>query len=396
MLDWLIVGGGVHGTLSAHFLLDAGVPREKLRVLDPFEAPLHRFDRALSNAGVRYMRSTSVHHVDVDPLSLAQFARSAEGAPLSAFAAPYRRPSYELFAAHARHAVRRRGSDALRVRGRARGLARIPGGLRVESSAGALDARRVALALGCGEGGEDVPAWAAALRAAGGAVEHACDPSFDRAALPPEARVVVVGAGLTGVETALAVAEAAPGRTVLIRRRPPEIHLFDSDPGWLGPKYLAGFARLRDPAQRRDTVDDARRRGSLTPEAAMRLDHAVRRGALRVVAGETTGGRVVGAGVELDVALRDGTDFALPADRVVLATGFRRGRPAAPWLDAAIADLGLPLAPCGSPRLDAGLHWGAGVHVTGSLAELEIGPAARNVSGGRMAAARLARVAAAG
>lgn len=50
MLAWLIIGGGIHGTHLAHLLTAAkGVPRERLRVLDPHPEPLARWNRLTSS-----------------------------------------------------------------------------------------------------------------------------------------------------------------------------------------------------------------------------------------------------------------------------------------------------------------------------------------------------------
>lgn len=81
------------------------------------------------------------------------------------------------------------------------------------------------------------------------------------------------------------------------------------------------------------------------------------------------------------------------AERIVLATGFEPTRPGGQWLDRAIARLGLVCAGCGYPVVDRTLCWHPGIYVTGPLAELEIGPAAPNIAGARMAAERIARVA---
>jgi len=55
-----------------------------------------------------------------------------------------------------------------------------------------------------------------------------------------------------------------------------------------------------------------------------------------------------------------------------------------------IGELGLPCAPCGFPRVDGRLHWRHGIHVTGPLAELVVGPVSRNIIGARLASERLA------
>ena len=79
----------------------------------------------------------------------------------------------------------------------------------------------------------------------------------------------------------------------------------------------------------------------------------------------------------------------IAADHVLLATGFDPGRPGGALVDRAVVELDLPVAPCGYPVVDARLEWGRGLHVTGPLAELEIGPVARNIIRARYAALRL-------
>lgn len=77
------------------------------------------------------------------------------------------------------------------------------------------------------------------------------------------------------------------------------------------------------------------------------------------------------------------------ADRLLLATGFESARPGGAWVAHAMEELGLPCAPCGYPIVDARLNWFPGLHVTGPLAELEIGATAPNIRGARAAAERL-------
>jgi hypothetical protein len=59
-------------------------------------------------------------------------------------------------------------------------------------------------------------------------------------------------------------------------------------------------------------------------------------------------------------------------------------------LDRVIESCELPLAPCGFPALDPNLGWVPGLAVIGGLAELRLGPSARNMGGMRMAAAKIA------
>jgi len=72
---------------------------------------------------------------------------------------------------------------------------------------------------------------------------------------------------------------------------------------------------------------------------------------------------------------------SISASVVLLATGFARRAPGGGLLARAVAELGLPLAPCGRPVISPSLEWAPGLHVTGGLAELEIGASAPNIAG---------------
>jgi len=73
------------------------------------------------------------------------------------------------------------------------------------------------------------------------------------------------------------------------------------------------------------------------------------------------------------------------ANQVVLATGFEPGRPGGALIDQAIREFGLKCESCGFPVLAADLRWAPHVFVSGPLAELQVGPCARNIVGARNA-----------
>ena len=139
-LDWLIVGGGVHGTHLSHVLVNrAGVAPDRVRVLDPQEHPLETFWRVTSATGMRYLRSPGVHHVDFHPYALRRFAKKGAGKRLARFVYPYDRPGLDFFRAHTEHVVREHGLGSLRERCRATAITRLGEGYRVETDQGALD-----------------------------------------------------------------------------------------------------------------------------------------------------------------------------------------------------------------------------------------------------------------
>ena len=131
--------------------------------------------------------------------------------------------------------------------------------------------------------------------------------------------------------------------------------------------------------------DQTPHQGSMPPDVHREIRRAVGQGRLAVRVAS-----VVEASLTDDiVSLHCEGGHTISADRVVLATGFEAPRPGGELIDRAISDLGLRCASCGYPVVDASLQWHPGIHVTGALAELEIGPVARNIIGARLAAERL-------
>jgi uncharacterized NAD(P)/FAD-binding protein YdhS len=71
MLELLIIGGGIHGVHLAHCLLQqTHMTHDDIRILDPHEELLHEWRRCARNCGMKYLRSSSVHHIDIHPFSL--------------------------------------------------------------------------------------------------------------------------------------------------------------------------------------------------------------------------------------------------------------------------------------------------------------------------------------
>ena len=388
MLDWMIVGGGVHGTYLSYYLVRVkGVPREALRVLDPFDEPMARWSARAANTGMAYLRSPHAHNMDHDPWSIVTFAGTSAGKPLASYIPLHNRPSTPLFAAHTRWLIARHALDQLRIVGRADRLERIDGGWRVSYGAQGVAARHVVLALGSDDH-TYWPDWALRLREGGAPIDHIFAPSFDRAALPDWSHLAVVGGGITAAQTALALAERHPGSITLVMRHAPRIHHFDSELGWIKGPLLAEFQQVADVDRRAEMIREARHRGSMPPDVYDALQAAIRGGLLAVVQSEIVDAKQDEQAIRLN--LSDGQ--SLNIDRVVLATGFERNRPGGAWIDRAIDAYKLPVAANGFPIVDTRLCWADGLYVSGPLADLEIGPVARNLIGARLAAERIASV----
>ena len=388
MLEWLIVGGGVHGTYLSHYLTQLGrVPRDTLRVLDPHVCSFARWDRWTANTATDYLRSPDDHHVDVQPESLARFATTLEGRAAGGVVTDGRRPAVGLFRAHADEVRRRYQLDALRLQGTATALTPHDRGWRIETMTGALEARHVMLAIGP----DDTlpwPQWARTLCRRGAPIDHVLDPTFVRSAVGAREHVVVIGGGISAAQLALALTEREGGEVTLIARHSPRVHALDADLPWFGRGEPAEFAREADQRQRRNLLGLGRHRGSMPRGTASRLDAAIRTGRLGVRVGEIARAAfLLDHRSALTPRLRIETaDHAMTCDRIVLATGFSTKRPGGTWLTRSILAQGLPTAPCGYPVADAMLAWRPGLHVCGPLAELQLGAAARSIAGARRAA----------
>lgn len=366
MLEWLIIGGGIHGThLSFVLTQRMKIPADRVRVLDPYSIPLMRWQQVTHNTGMEYLRSPLVHHLHYDQGALGVFARIHQHEPFTDFIPTYSRPSLALFNRYSQHLIEKYRLMDLRITGRAAQLQALSHGWRVETEHGAIVAKRVLLAISLSEQPQ-IPAWARPLPQ----VQHIFDPNFQREMIRPDERIAIIGGGITAAQTALTLAQTTAYPITLITRHPLRVFDFDSDPCWMNVLCLRDFHQIGDYTQRRAIIQAARHRGSMPYDVAHDLQAAITQGRIQRIQGE------IG-------------DLTQSFDRILLATGWEQMRPGGAWLDQAIETYGLPLAPCGFPIVTPDLCWQTGLYVTGALAELEIGPAARNIIGARMAGERL-------
>lgn len=388
MLDWLIVGGGMQGTTLATYLLKRGhTCHERLKVIDPFPAPLEKWNRMTTAIHMPYLRSPAVHHIDVDPFSLLKFAQSPAGRWVADFTFPQQRPGLELFQEHCRHVLSETALSRCWVHGRVRQLNRLPDGWKVSLSTGdTIGARRVVLALGLSER-PYWPEWSRIVRDQGCAIFHVFTepiPSWQALSSP----VTIIGGGITAAHLAIHLARHFPGQVHLFSRHPLRIHQFDSDPGWLGPKNMNRFRHISDANQRRAIIVKARHRGSMPSDIHAALMQQVSTNGL--VIGENEVESIRGDENEMSLVMADGSTKYTRS--VILATGFDPSPPGFDWLQPTIDEEGLRCADCGYPLISPStLEWAPGLFVVGALAELELGPVARNIAGARRGAERILR-----
>ncbi len=383
-LQWLIVGGGIHGVhLAARLMAEGGVEAEQLRIVDPAERLMARWRTCTQITGMTHLRSPSVHHLDMHPWSLQRFAGSRKNRKPGLFAPPYDRPALDLFNAHCDHVVETYGLDALHIQDRVASCVVECDGVTLGGADGqTYSAQNVVLAMGSG----DRPRWPQWAPVDDSQVQHVFQPDFD--GWPEQSSpqsVAVIGGGISAGQVALRLMKE--GHDVhLICRHTLREHQFDSDPGWLGPKFMGMFSHERDMDRRRAMISQARHKGSVPPDVRVGLRRAISQDQLSWYEADVEG--CLGSSQEgFELTLSDGRQVCV--QRILLATGFESSRPGGAMLDALVEAASLPCAKCGYPVVDKALRWHPRIYVSGPLAELELGPTSRNIAGARRAGDRL-------
>lgn len=383
--EWLIIGGGLHGVhIASRLVAHAKISPNAVGIVDPGPRLLSRWQAMTQATGMRYLRSPSVHHIGLEAWSLIRYSGKVNQRPPGLFAPPYDRPCLELFNRHCQQVISDQKLGEQQIHARATQCQKHSQGFQVQLDTGdKVSGKRMVLAMGASE----QPHWPDWVPILPGPipVQHIFDPKG--ITLPTtQQRIAVIGGGISAAQVAAGFAAKGHG-VELVSRHPLREHQFDSDPGWLGPKYMKGFARQRCVQERRAMITKARHRGSAPRDVLRTLAHHIHNSNLRVheagvrALSPRQGGLLLSNGVRLGV------------DQVFLATGFSPARPGGAMIDELIKSAGLSCAHCGYPVVNHDLEWHEHLYVTGPLAELELGPTSRNIAGARRAADRIVKVA---
>ncbi len=348
-----------------------------MAVVDPTGGWLRDWHDRMARQGIRHLRSPITHHPHPDPLSLERHC-SRVGLPY-VMRDGRRLPSTAGFA-HFVETVIDEHSLPGAVAEAAVDIAVETDRVAVYLASGAvISCRRLVLATGAGRP-RVPPGMPDDTR-----IRHA--EAVDLRDLPtPGTRLLVVGGGLSAAH--LVLGAAAAGLTVTLALRGKfRVRTFDTDPGWMGPKYLRGFAAEPDRIRRRSAIAEARGGGSMPPWARQAIADLEREGTIEVLRNSPL--------VAVDIG-KQGVRAQLgpverEADAVWMATGFEHDVFANPLLVRLAARHPIPVHD-GIPDLDDDLTWGGTpVHVVGAPAALVLGPTAGNLHGQRRGAHRVAK-----
>jgi FAD-NAD(P)-binding len=395
-VDIAIIGAGPQAlTLVTHLLQKRENFRQRFVVIDPAGTWLSHWQQQFAAQEIPHLRSPAVHHPDPNPHALRGFAeaRPDELHP------PYGLPGTQLFHEFCQEVIRRWHLQervvAATVVGLeplvSRALLQPPFKFRLALADGRIvRAKRVVLATG--NGPMHWPDWVPEIPTGypGERLQHSSQVDLRQLSLAGE-RILIVGGGLTSGHLAVG-AFARGAKVALMARRQVCEKLFDAEPGWLGPKYLNGFWAEPDWQKRFAMIQAARNGGSFTPAMLTQLRRLERTGNLtiyeqcQVRSAHWQGGSwgVSCAHTDHHACLQD-----LAFDRIWLATGHRFDANRHPLLQSVHVQYPIELVQ-GLPVLDEALSWpGCDLFIMGGLAALQLGPTARNLSGGIRASHRI-------
>ncbi|MCT0201209.1 lysine N(6)-hydroxylase/L-ornithine N(5)-oxygenase family protein [Synechococcus sp. CS-602] len=392
MAELVIAGAGPQAlTLCCQLLQKRPQWRRQLRVLDPTGTWLSCWHSQMRRYEIPWLRSPSSHHPHPNPHALRRYAQERQRS--LDLEGPYGLPHTSLFADFCRSVV---ADFQLGSHVQAASVQQIrldqagPASLEVTLSDGAVvAAHRLVIATGAGV--PVLPSWARTIAAPHPAEAMQHSQSIDLAACQGlrGQHILIVGGGLTSGHLALGAIKRGARVTLLCRRDLRSKH-FDADPGWLGPNYLKTFRAEPCWHRRRQQVLEARDGGSITPQLVAKLHQARQQGSLQLHEHCEVEEACWCAG-QWQILCRDGSRQL--ADRIWLATGLHQGVSHHPLLRQLLEQRPIELID-DQPALTSDLRWpGTNVHLMGGLSALRLGPAARNLFGGREASQRICRAA---
>ena len=389
-----IIGGGIHGvSIAIRLLRDMPTAAKSLAIVDRHPLPLTQWRRKTERQGMAFLRSPAVHHITPDALGIVEYAE--RHSRTNALAPPYSQPSTQLFWDFCKSALVELGAhqvyyqfDVSKLRWD-KGAGRFPFRLISTDNEG-FRSRCVVLAIGADDCAYVPPEFVQWQHRYPDQILHASEFTVDCEDKRNDKRdqIVIVGGGLTAGTFAKSLSERGHSVALIVRKQL-KTEQFDFPPVWLGPKALAEFASETDFQRRYETIQQNRGEGSITPNVMEALlntpkvdiypetrihnitteDECLPAHKLRI---ETT------RGVITDVS------------RVILATGYRFNLRRYGFLTELLAHHQVPLV-CGLPRLDTDLqlHPIENLFGSGTIAQLQIGPASGNIAGANLAYERL-------
>ena len=324
-----------------------------------------------------YLRSPFVHHIHPKPFHLKQYARYHQYT--SAYYGPYKRPQRDMFMHHIHDLVHQYDLNNSHIQGIASKItSHNKGKWQIELHNGKyVDTDCVVIANGCNH-----QPFIPSLFIDKPRVTHIFDKNYDQTI--EEKANHIVGSGISAAHLTLKLIHRQNNHNKLHLwlNKNIEIHDFDADPGWLGPKRMNHLLAMPSPEARLKVINKERHKGSMPMELFLRLKKQEQADRLIIhhsPIDEISDDKITSEGCHYDY------------HHILLATGFHNKVCNQPMIKHLVLDEHAPLNSCGYPSLSDELEWLPQLFVVGALADLELGPFARNIMGGKEGAERISK-----
>ncbi len=388
-----IIGGGIHGvSIALRLLREVPTAANRLAIVDRYPLPLTQWRRKTERQGMTFLRSPAVHHITPGALDIVEYAehhnRTTELAP------PYAQPSTQLFWDFCRKMLTELAAyrvyhqfEVVKLRWD-KGADKFPFRLISTNSEG-FRSRCVILAIGADDCAYIPLEFTQWQRQYPETVLHASQFAINNENEQGSgSKIVIVGGGLTAGTLAKSLSERGHN-VVLIARKALKTEQFDFPPIWLGPKALTEFANETDFRRRYDIIQQNRGEGSITPDImqalmdAPNIDLYPETFIHNIVATEECP-----SAQRLQIETTRG--LITNVSRVILATGYQFDLRRYGFLAELIAKHQIPIVR-GLPCLDDDLQLYPiqNLFGSGTIAQLQIGPASGNIAGASLAYERL-------
>lgn len=375
MHTWTIIGGGIQALTIALKLIHAGLPTSKLTLIDPHSNLCAQFDERTKRINMPFLRSPCVHHVHPDPFHLKQFAKTYQY--MQATLGKYQRPQRDMFIDHVHTLIHRYQLHNQHVIGSVTHIKQHTHPQQqwvlTLNNKRSITTDNLVIAMGSHHD-LNVPEIFHQQQN----VQHI----FDNTALQFHNCNHVVGSGVSAAHLVHKLLHYYQKHVHLWLNKTIAVHDFDADPAWLGPKNMTKLTAFADSAEKLSFIEDERHKGSMPQELYLHLKKYQQQGRLTIHQTPITTIR----NKQIHTI-----DEQYNYDHILLATGFKNSILQQPIIKSLILEHAAPMTNCGYPQLTDTLEWLPQLFVSGGLADLKLGPFARNIAGGREAAKRIAQ-----
>src|SRR5699024_3020859 len=372
MTTWTIIGGGLQDVNIAMKLRSKGLKVEQLNIIDPNSNLCAQFNDYTKRIDMPYLRSPCVHHVHPNPFHLKQYAKRMQYAHGSY--GPYKRPNRNMFMDHTHNMIHHFELNKCHIKSYAKQITKKHNKwlVRLQNNEW-LHTDYLIIAFGCNHDTYTPQIF-----------EQAPDVShiFDNDVSHYSQTSHVVGSGISAAHLTIRLLKENSNTVHLWMNKNIAVHDFDADPAWLGPKNMTSFQDIQSSKKRLDIIKQERHKGSMPKELELRLKKYVKQKRLIIHINEILEVRDHHIITEND---------SLFYDHILLATGFKNTIMQQPIITQLISHFQAPITTCGLPWISPTLEWLPNLFVSGGLADLELGPFARNIMGGREAALRISQ-----